>query len=69
MHAGALSANSQSSFGGFARGGLIKTSAGAEKVVLVSAAFKATAVQADQGRGGKGHGRGGRGGPGAERPR
>jgi hypothetical protein len=46
----------------------IKTSAGAQQVVLVNAAFKATAVQADQGRGGKGrgdHGRGGHGGPGA----
>lgn len=41
----------------------IKTSAGAQKVVLVNASFQATAVQADQGRGGKG--RGGRhGGPG-----
>ena len=47
----------------------IKTSAGAEKVVLVNASFKATAVQADQGRGGRardGKGRGdhhgGRGG-------
>jgi uncharacterized membrane protein YkoI len=43
----------------------IKTSAGAEKVVLVNASFKATTVEADQGRGGKGrdgHGRhGGRG--------
>ena len=46
----------------------IKTSAGTQQVVLVNAAFKATAVQADQGRGGKGrgdHGRGGHGGPGA----
>ena len=41
----------------------IKTSAGAEKVVLVSSAFKATAVQADPGRGGKG-GRGHHGGRG-----
>jgi hypothetical protein len=43
----------------------IKTSAGAEKVVLVDSSFKATAVQADQGRGGKGRdghrGGGGRG--------
>ena len=41
----------------------IKTSAGAQKVVLVNAAFQATSVQADQGRGGKGGGdrRGGRG--------
>ena len=31
----------------------IKTSAGAEKVVLVNASFEATAVQADQGRGGR----------------
>ena len=41
----------------------IRTSAGAEKVVLVSSSFKATAVQADQGRGGRGRG-GHRGGPG-----
>ena len=34
----------------------IKTSAGAERVVLVNASFQATAVQADQGRGGKGKG-------------
>ena len=34
----------------------IKTSGGAQKVVLVSASFQATAVQADQGRGGKGRG-------------
>ena len=47
----------------------IKTSAGAEKVVLVNSSFEATAVQADQGRGGRardGKGRGdhhgGRGG-------
>ena len=41
----------------------VKTSAGAEKVVLVNASFKATSVQADRGpRGGKGPGgRGGRG--------
>jgi hypothetical protein len=44
----------------------IKTSAGAEKVVLVNASFKATAVQADQGRGGKG--RGGHRGPGGRGP-
>ena len=37
----------------------IRTSAGAQKVVLVSSSFQATAVQADQGRGGKR-----RGGPG-----
>jgi Spy/CpxP family protein refolding chaperone len=43
----------------------IKTSAGAQKVVLVSSSFEATAVQADQGRGGKGRGgRHGGGGPG-----
>jgi hypothetical protein len=46
----------------------IQTSGGALKVVLVNASFKATAVQADQGRGGKGP-RGGKGdhhgGPGA----
>ena len=42
----------------------IKTSGGTAKVVLVDAAFKATAVQADQGRrGGKGRGDH-RGGPG-----
>ena len=42
----------------------VKTSAGAEKVVLVNSSFQATAVQADQGRGGKGRGghHGGRGG-------
>ena len=34
----------------------IKTSAGAERVVLVNSSFQATAVQADQGRGGKGRG-------------
>ncbi|MDA0160286.1 hypothetical protein OM076_08425 [Solirubrobacter ginsenosidimutans] len=40
----------------------IKTSSGTLQVVLVNASFEATAVQADQGRGGgKGHG-GGRGG-------
>jgi hypothetical protein len=41
----------------------IKTSAGAQKVVLVDSSFQATAIQADQGRGGKGRGghRGGRG--------
>ena len=32
----------------------IKTSAGAEKVVLVNSSFQATAVQADRGRGGPG---------------
>ena len=44
----------------------IKTSDGTAKVVLVNASFEATAVQADQGRGGKGRGdhRGGPGGPG-----
>ena len=41
----------------------IKTSGGTAKVVLVNASFEATAVQADQGRGGKGRG-GHRGGPG-----
>ena len=41
----------------------IKTSGGTAKVVLVNASFKATAVQADQGRGGKGRGDH-RGGPG-----
>ena len=41
----------------------IKTAAGAQRVVLVNAAFNATAVQADQGRGGRGKG-GHRGGPG-----
>lgn len=44
----------------------IKTSAGAQKVVLVNASFEATAVAADQGRGGKGTG--GRGGPGGRGP-
>jgi hypothetical protein len=46
----------------------IRTSAGAEQVVLVDSSFKATAVQADQGRGGKGRGdhHGGRGGRGGE---
>ena len=41
----------------------VKTAAGAQKVVLVNDSFEATAVQADQGRGGKGRGapRGGRG--------
>ena len=42
----------------------IKTSGGARKVVLVSSAFEATAVQADQGRGGRGKGGDHRGGPG-----
>ena len=46
----------------------IKTSAGAEKVVLVNSSFQATAVQADQGRGGRGRDGKGRdghhGGPG-----
>jgi hypothetical protein len=41
----------------------IKTSGGTAKVVLVDASFKATAVQADQRRGGKGRGDH-RGGPG-----
>ena len=41
----------------------VKTSGGALKVVLVNASFEATAVQADQGRGGKGKG-GRHGGPG-----
>jgi len=41
----------------------IRTSAGAEKVVLVSASFTATSVQADPGPGG-GRGRGGHGGRG-----
>ena len=41
----------------------VKTSGGAQKVVLVSAAFEATAVQGDRGRGGRGRGgHGGRGG-------
>ncbi|MEO8690740.1 MAG: hypothetical protein ABI611_21300 [Solirubrobacteraceae bacterium] len=45
----------------------IKTSAGAAKVVLVDSAFKATAVQADSGRGGKGRGdHGGHGGRGGD---
>ena len=41
----------------------IRTSAGAQRVVLVNASFQATAVQADQRRGGKGRGghRGSRG--------
>ena len=40
----------------------IRTSAGAQRVVLVNASFEATAVQADQRRGGKRRGdhRGGR---------
>jgi uncharacterized membrane protein YkoI len=43
----------------------VKTSDGTLKVVLVNASFEATAVQADNGRGGKGGGhRGGHGGPG-----
>jgi uncharacterized membrane protein YkoI len=43
----------------------VKTSGGALKVVLVNASFEATAVQADQGRGGRGKGdHDGRGGPG-----
>jgi len=44
----------------------IKTSAGAQRVVLVNASFEATAVQAEaaRGRGGPGD-HGGRGGPGA----
>jgi hypothetical protein len=47
----------------------IKTSDGTLKVVLVDSSFKATSVEADQGRGGKGGGRGhggpgGKGGPG-----
>jgi hypothetical protein len=41
----------------------VKTADGTLKVVLVDAGFKATAVQADRGRGGNG-GRGGHGGPG-----
>jgi hypothetical protein len=41
----------------------IKTSGGTLQVVLVNASFQATAVQADQGRGGRGPG--GHGGPGA----
>ena len=45
----------------------IKTSGGTLQVVLVNASFKATAVQADQGRGGKHDGRhGGPGGRGAD---
>ena len=44
----------------------IRTSDGTRKVVLVNSSFKATAVQADRGRGGRGrgdhHGLGGRGG-------
>ena len=48
----------------------IKTSAGAQRVVLVNASFEATAVQAEAARGGRGGpgdhgGRGGPGGPGA----
>jgi len=45
----------------------IKTSAGAQRVVLVNASFEATAVQAEAARGGRGKGDhgGGRGGPGA----
>jgi hypothetical protein len=43
----------------------VKTSAGAEKVVLVNASFKATSVQADRGpRGGRGPGGHGGRGPG-----
>ena len=42
----------------------IKTSDGALKVVLVNSSFEATAVQADQGRGGRGRGGDHRGGPG-----
>ena len=42
----------------------IKTTAGAQKVVLVSSSFQATAVQADQGRGGGGKRGGHHGGPG-----
>ena len=42
----------------------IKTSDGTLKVVLVDASFQATAVQADQGRGGPGPGGRGHGGPG-----
>ena len=44
----------------------IKTSDGTLKVVLVNSSFEATAVQADQGRGGRGRGGHGdhRGGPG-----
>jgi len=41
----------------------IRTSSGAERVVLVNASFKATSVEADRGRGGKGPGGHG-GGPG-----
>jgi hypothetical protein len=45
----------------------VKASDGSLKVVLVNASFQATAVQADQGRGGGGrHGHDGRGGPGGE---
>ena len=43
----------------------IRTSEGNLRVVLVNASFEATAVQADQGRGGRGRGDHGRGGPGA----
>ena len=42
----------------------IKTSDGTLKVVLVNSSFEATAVQADQGRGGRGRGGDHRGGPG-----
>jgi hypothetical protein len=42
----------------------IRTSAGAEKVVLVNAAFKATSVVADRGRGAPGKGQGAHGGRG-----
>jgi hypothetical protein len=46
----------------------IRTAGGAEKVVLVDSSFKATAVQADRGRGGRGPGGHG-GGPGrGEKP-
>jgi uncharacterized membrane protein YkoI len=44
----------------------IRTSDGKREVVLVNASFQATAVQADDGRGGGRHG--GRGGHGAETP-
>jgi hypothetical protein len=42
----------------------IRTTAGAEKVVLVNAAFQATSVEADRGRGGPGKGEGAHGGRG-----
>ena len=42
----------------------IKTSDGTLKVVLVNSSFEATAVQADQGRGGRDRGGDHRGGPG-----